>query len=307
MFWTSTKRVIRAGFINFRRNGTISTAAVLITTVTLSVIAGLILLQAVLHFSLAQIKDKVDVTIYFTTTAKEEQIMTLKSSLEKLPEVATVSYISAEQALTDFRERHQDDYLTIQALDEVGSNPLGAELDIKAKDPSQYESISNFLEGDTDVAQSANTVIEKVNYHQNKVVIDRLNAITAGAEKLGFGITLVLVIVSILIMFNTIRLTIFIAREEIGVMRLVGADNRYIRGPFLMEGVIYGTISSVLAMALYYPLTLYLGKHMTDFFGMNVFEYYLSNFFQIFLIILVSGIILGSISSFIAVKKYLKK
>jgi len=307
MFWTTTKRIIRAGLVNFRRNGTISVAAVLITTITLSVIAGLILLQATLHFSIAQIKNKVDVTIYFVTGAPEDQIMSLKSSLEKLPEVAAVSYTSADQALQAFRDRHQNDYLTLQALDEVGGNPLGAELNIKAKDPSQYESISNFLAGGSDAAQSATSIIDKVNYSQNKMVIDRLSAITSGAEKLGFGITLVLIIVSILIMFNTIRLTIFISREEIGVMRLVGAGNRYIRGPFLIEGILYGLISALVTMALYYPLTLYLGRNLTDFLGMNMFGYYLANFFQILAILLISGIVLGYISSFIAVKKYLKK
>ncbi len=307
MFWIDTKRIIRSGLINFKRNGTISIAAVLITTITLSVIAALIFLQAILNFSVAQIKDKVDVTIYFTTSAPEEKIVSLKSSLEKLPEVAEVAYVTREQALADFRERHKDDYLTLQALDEINKNPLGAELNIKAQDPSQYESISNFLESDNALAKDSSSIIEKVNYHENKEIIDRLTAITSGAQKLGFGITLVLIIISILIMFNTIRLTIFIAREEIGVMRLVGAGNRYIRGPFLVEGIVYGLISAVVTMILYYPLTLYLGRNLSGFFGMNLFEYYMANFFQIFLIVVLAGVILGSISSFIAIKKYLKK
>src|SRR3989338_5885139 len=130
---TELRRIIKAGFINFRRGGLISWAAVLVATITLSVITALILLQAVLYFSLSQIKDKVDVTIYFTVGAPEDQIMLLKSSIEKLPEVAEVTYTSAEEALRLFRERHENDYPTIQALDEIGENPLGAYLNVRAR------------------------------------------------------------------------------------------------------------------------------------------------------------------------------
>mgnify|MGYP001616924476 CR=1 FL=1 len=110
------KRITKSGFLSFKRNGLVSWASVLVVTITLSVITAIILLQAVLHFSLSQIKDKVDVTIYFTTDATEDKIMLLKESLLKLPEVADISYTSAEDALEAFRERHQNDYPTIQAL-----------------------------------------------------------------------------------------------------------------------------------------------------------------------------------------------
>jgi len=302
-----TKRVVKSGFVNFSRNGIISLASVLVVTITLSVIASLIFLQAILHFSLDQIKDKVDVSVYFTTNAPEDKILSLKSSLEKLPEVATVSYVSSEEALATFRDKHKNDYLTLQALDELDENPLGASLNIKAAETSQYDAIAKFLEGDTALAKDNASIIDKINYHQNKVIIDRLTSIIDGARKLGFAVTLVLVIISIIITFNTIRLTIYIAREEISIMRLVGAANRYIRGPFMIEGVIYGVISSILTMALFYPLTLWLGNNMTDFFGMNVFTYYTTNFFQIFAIVLVSGILLGSISSYLAIRRYLKR
>ena len=307
MSMIGTKRVVKSGFVNFSRNGIISLASVLVVTITLSVIASLIFLQAILHFSLDQIKDKVDVSVYFTTNAPEDKILSLKSSLEKLPEVATVSYVSSEEALATFRDKHKNDYLTLQALDELDENPLGASLNIKAAETSQYDAIAKFLEGDTALAKDNASIIDKINYHQNKVIIDRLTSIIDGARKLGFAVTLVLVIISIIITFNTIRLTIYIAREEISIMRLVGAANRYIRGPFMIEGVIYGVISSILTMALFYPLTLWLGNNMTDFFGMNVFTYYTTNFFQIFAIVLVSGILLGSISSYLAIRRYLKR
>jgi len=301
------KRIIKTGFLNFKRGGIVSWAAVLVVTITLSVITLIIFLQAVLHFSLNQIKDKVDVTIYFTVSAPEDKIMLLKSSLEQLPEVAQVSYTSADEALKLFRSRHQNDYPTIQALDEIGDNPLGAYLNVKAKEVSQYESIANFMKSDNRLVLGSTSIVDKVNYHQNKLVIDRLNIIISGAQKLGFLITLLLVIISIIITFNTIRLTIFISKEEIGVMRLVGASKMHVRGPFMIEGAIYGAIATLITLLLFWPATAWLGHNMTNFLGINMYDYYLSNFFQILAMLLLSGIILGIISSFLAVRKYLNK
>jgi cell division transport system permease protein len=241
-----------------------------------------------------------------TTSASEEKVLALKTSIEKLPEVASVNYESADDALAQFKEKYSNDYLTIQALEELKENPLGASLNVKATDPSQYESIAKFIE--TSIAEgAAQGIVDKVNYRQNKVVIDRLTSILEGARILGLLITLILVVISVIITFNTIRLTIFISREEIGIMRLVGAANKYIRGPFMVEGILYGVISAIATMVFFYPFSLWLGNKLSGFFGINMFEYYLGNFFQLFLIVLLCGTFLGVISSLLAVRKYLKK
>jgi len=304
---TSLKRIIKTGWINFTRSGVVSMASVLIMTITLFVITSLIFLQAILFSSLDQIKNKVDITIYFNLNSPENKIVTLKETLEKLPEVASVSYISAEDALSRFRKRHANDYLIIQALEELDENPLSAYLNIKAKEASQYEGIVKFLQGDSALARDSAGIIEKINYNQNKVIIDRLVAIIDGAKKLGMGVTALLVLISIIIVFNTIRLTIYISREEIGIMKLVGASSKYVRGPFVVEGAIYGLIATVIAIAIFFPVTLWFGNNMTNFLGLNLYQYYLSNFFQIFGIVLLSGLGLGVISSTLAISKYLKK
>lgn len=301
------KRIIKAGILNFRRNGIVSWAAVLVTTITLTVIATLILLNATLNFSLDQIKNKVDVTIYFTVDAPESQIMSLKESLEKLPEVAEISYISADEALAMFRDRHKNDYPTIQALDEIGRNPLGAYLNVRAKEVSQYESIANFMKSDNVLVQGSASVVDKVNYYQNKIVIERLNALIAGAHKLGLIITFLLIIISVIVAFNTIRLTIFISKEEIGVMRLVGAGKMSVRGPFMVEGAIYGSIATLVTLVILWPATAWLGRNMASFLGINMFDYYLANIFQIFIILLLSGVLLGVVSSLLAIRKYLNR
>ena len=234
--------------------------------------------------------------------------MALKKDLEKLPEVLPpVVYVSREDALAAFKKRHENDQFTLQALDELGENPLGATLNIKAKDPSQYEGIAQFLQNKSTLSSGGNSIIDKVNYYQNKDAIDRLTKIINSASRLGFVLTILLVIISILITFNTLRLVIFMSRDEISVMRLVGASTNYIRGPFFIAGAIYGFISAIATLILFYPITLWLGGTTENFFvGLNIFRYYTANFGQIFLIIVGSGIAIGSISSYLAVRKYLK-
>ena len=299
------QRIIKAGFLNFRRNGLVSWAAILIVTITLSVITAIILLQAVLTSSLNQIKNKVDVSIYFTVDAPEEKILALKETLETLPEVAEVTYTSSAEALALFRERHSNDYPTIQALDEIGDNPLGAYLNVKAREVSQYENIANFMKGDNALVLGSASIIDKVNYYQNKTVIDRLSNIINGAQRLGILITLVLVVLSIIITFNTIRLTIFISKEEIGIMRLVGASKMRVRGAFMMEGAIYGVGATLITLLIFWPITAWLGHKMTLFLGLDLYHYYFANIFEIAVIILLSGVLLGTISSLLATRKYL--
>lgn len=306
MMWTSIKRVIKAGAVNFYRDGFVSLASVLIMTVTLFVIGSMVFLSATLNASLEEIKSKIDVNVYFLTSASEGEVLALADELRTLPEVKAVEYIPRAQALLNFRKRHEHDELTLQALNELPDNPLGAVLNVSAKEPSEYEGIANFLKSDNALASGKRTIIDEVNYYDNKAAIDKLTGIIRSSERIGFALALLLMIISISIAFNTIRLAIYISREEIGVMRLVGASNKYIRGPFIVSGILYGVVSSLLTLALFYPLTYYLGDSTEVFFsGLNLFRYYLAHFGEFFLIIAGSGVVLGAISSFLAVRRYL--
>ncbi len=308
MIWIKAKRIMRSGFYSFWRNGFVSLSSILVMMVTLFVIGSTIFSGAILGSTLNQIKDKVDVNVYFVTTAPEEEILAIKESIEKLPEVAPpVVYISKEKVLEDFKKRHENDEFTLQALDELGENPLGATLNIKAKDPSQYESIVKFLDNESTLSSDGTSIIDKVNYYQNKDAIDRLTNIINSANRLGVVLTIFLIIISTLITFNTLRLVIYMSRDEIAVMRLVGASTNYIRGPFFVAGAIYGFISAIFTLILFYPITIWLGNTTENFFvGLNVFHYYTANFGEIFLVIVASGVAIGSVSSFLAVRKYLK-
>ena len=306
MFWTNIKRVIKAGFVSFWRNGFVSLASVLVMTVTLFVIGSVIFLLATLDSSLNDLKSSVDVNVYLTTTAAEDDILSLKRVLEGLPEVGAVEYVSRAEALANFKERHENDQSTLDALAELSDNPLGAVLNVAATDPNQYESIANFLKSDDALVNGRQMIVAKVNYDDNKIAISVLSKIILSAQRLGLAVTVVLVIISLIIIFNTVRLAIYSARDEISVMRLVGASNKYIRGPFVISGIMYGIIAGIITLVTFYPLTYWLGTATANFFnGINVFHYYTANFGQIFGIIMGSGVVLGAVSSYLAVRRYL--
>ena len=307
MLWTTLKRIIKAGFISFWRNGSVSLSAVFVMIVALFMIASTLLITAFLGTALRDLQDKIDINIYVDAKATEDSILSLKKQIETLPEVKSVTYISREDALLAFRARHENDHRIIQALDEIGDNPLPAALTVKAKEPSQYQGIANFLSNKSELSEgSALSIVSKVNYNDNKVAIERLAKLITGVKKLGSIITAVMIGISILITFNTIRLAIFIARDEIGVMRLVGGSNEYVRGPFVVEGILYGLVAAFLTLILFYPITYWL-KNTTQVFygGVDLLHYFVANFVQIFLVIILSGVTLGAVSSYLAVRKYL--
>ncbi len=307
MDWMIIKRVLLSGWKNFVRGGAVSAATVLIMTVTLAIIGSLIFLSALLSFTLETISEKVDVSVYFVTSASEMEILGVKDQLEKLPQVASVSYTSADEALASFRVRHASDQLTLQALEQLGGNPLDASLEVRAKDPSQYESIVSFLEASPALSAGGASIIDRINYAQNKDVIDRLSLAIQATREIGFAVVILFALASILIAFATVRLAIYTAKDEIAVMRLVGASNAYIQGPFIVTGVITGIAAAALVLLLLGPATWYAGDKTAGWFGgFNVGSYYASHFSSIFFIILSSSIVLGAIASVLAIRKYLK-
>jgi cell division transport system permease protein len=250
---------------------------------------------------ITQVKDKVDINVYFALNANESDILSLAKTVNKLPEVASTTYVSSSTALANFRDKWQNNSLILQGLDEVGTNPLPAMLNIKAKDPSQYAGITSFLVN--------NPIVDKVNYNDNKLVIERLSRIISLVQKAASIIAIIFIIIAIAIVLNTIRLVIYTAKDEIGVMKLVGASNMYARGPFVVSGIMYGIFSGVITLIIL-ALASYNFDHTSIGFlmlsNLKFFPYFVQNFGQIFIIIMGSGIILGAAASYLAVRRYLK-
>ena len=297
------KRIIKWAFKNFRRNGWLSTATVSIMVLTLLVITLLLMVNIVDNAVLENLEKKIDISVYFKLETPEEEILNVKSQLEELEEVESVVYVSQDEALIKFKERHKDNPILLQSLEELDTNPLEASLNIKAQETRQYANINQFLEG-----VYYGDIIDKVNYMQNKEVIEKLGKIVMDVKTAGLVLTLALAVIVFLVTFSAIRLAIYSSREEIGVMRLVGATNWFIRGPFIVEGMLYGIIAAVVTVAFLYPLFYFLSPKLSGFLPIgDIFIYFQANLLSFFVLLLGIGVILGGFSSLIAVTKYLKR
>jgi len=299
--------MVGAGWKSFIRGGAVSAATVVVMTVTLVIIGALIFLSALLTFTLDSIRDKVDVSVYFVTTAAESDIFALKEKIEQFPQVEAVTYTSRDEALINFRARHASDQTILQGLEQLEENPLSAYLEVKARDPAQYESIAATLATTPALSSSGASIIDRINYEQNRDAIEQLTKAIGATRDVGLAVVIVFALASILIAFATIRLAIYTAKDEIGVMRLVGASNAYIRGPFIVAGVITGVLATLIVLILLFPAAWYGGAKTASWLGgFNLLTYYLQNFFFIFIILLASGIFLGGAASVLAIRRYLK-
>ncbi len=304
--WTGFKRVVRSGFVGFWRNAFVSLAAIFVMTVALFVIGSSMMINKLLDVTLSNIQDKVDINVYFVPTADQKDIDTLQMQLEGLPDVEQVIFTSREEALANFTARYQNDDTIMQGLEELGDNPLGASLSIRAKETSQYAGINEFLEEQRAIEDPQRPLIDEVNFPKNKEAIDRLTSIIEAVERSTVVTLIVLVVAAVAITFNTIRLAIYTAREEISVMRLVGASNSFIRGPFMLQGIMYGVISGVMSLLIMYPILLWLGPETEAFFQFNLFNYFVTDFSHFFLTLVGIGVALGMLSSLLAVARYLR-
>lgn len=301
---TDLKRILAAGATTFLRNGLVSFATVIIMTVTLVIIGSSFFASAIVTHNVDLIEDKVSVNVYFKTDVEEANILAVKTILEQRSDVAEVSYTSREDALTKFRQNNADDELTLQAINELSENPLGASLTVRVRDTMQYETIINFLENDDNISSSK--IIDRINYYQNKPVIDRLAAAVDAMRRAGLAIVGFFSLATIVIAFTTVRLAIYTSREEISVKRLVGASNVFIRGPFIVAGILSGALAGVVALALLYPVAWYAGANATMWLGgINLHTYYLQNLPLIILMLTGSGMLLGGLASYLGVRRYL--
>jgi cell division transport system permease protein len=299
----SIKRITNLGLINFWRNRWVSLASTLIMTLTLLIITLFVVMTIVIGKTTDRIRSKIDVSVYFKDSATTQEISNLQQELASRSDVKEVRYISKEEALDIWDQQQKNQ--RIKELVTAEENPLPRSLTIKTLDPANLQKIVDYVSG----PQFA-SIIHKVSYEDNKQIIDKLLAITSFIKKIGLIFSIVFIIISILVILNTIRLTIFTRKDEIEIMRLVGASDRFIKGPFIIEGMLYGILACILAMGILWlaigfvsPLiNQYLGTAVTE----NMINFFLGHFILIFFLQLLVGILVGIGCSLFSIRKYLK-
>ena len=301
---TTVKRIIISGSQGFYRNLSVSLSAILVIAIALGSFASMYLAGRVLEASIVQLENKVDVNVYFRPDATDESIQEVKGALESLEQVAMVEYIDRETALVNFKKLNQDNPDILEALEVLGEeNPLGASFNISAKEISKYEEVADFLE--TFEEEATNPIIDNVNYNQNKKAIEKIQSLIDYAYRIGTVVAGVLSFLAIVIVYNTIRLTIYTAREEVAVMRLVGASRFFARGPFVVEGILYGLFGAFVAVAVLWPVLYYTAPALHQIFVLNVYELFISELAFVLLAMGGIGVALGLISSVFAIRQYL--
>jgi len=301
--FTNFKRVLTFAINDFSRNKGISIAAIFVLTITILLVSGLFFFQGIAVYLTNQIQNKIDITAYFVDGTAEQDILNVRDEILKTsPNIKNIEYISKDQALASFNEKHKGDAVLSQALQEVGDNPFLPSLNITTNgDPSQYASIANILQ-----TSDFSKLIEKVDFSQKKDTIEKVYSITSNINIFGLILGAILIIVAIFVVFNTIKLAIENSKEEISTMRIVGASNWFIRGPFVIQGIIYGIIAFLICILISGTATYFLSPQISAVLpGFDIFGYFLTNWWIFVLIQIGFGVGVGAISALIVVKKYL--
>lgn len=303
----TAERIIKSGAINFIRNITLSIAATAVMVVTLTIVLFSVIANATFSNTISQITDKIDISVYLKDDITEEKRTALIKQLEDLDNVRQVTYISKDKALENYQRDNEDNLELLQAISQT-DNPLPATIQVKPEDPVRIDEIRNVLETpDVKALQSDETSYSG----DRKEAIDKItDATTFFTRAVIIGI-IIFATISMLIIFNTIQMAIFNRRDELTIMRLLGASNWYIKGPFIVETMIYGIVSAIISLSLCNALFVIQAQSFDasslGLLDVKFASQYFSDNFMLFLgMQLVAGMVIGALSAVIATQRYLK-
>lgn len=299
----SLLRVANIGFHNFIRNAWLSTSAIAIMVVTLTIIMTSLVVNSALNDTVADIASNITVSVYLKPDVDDAAKNDLLNTLENDENVAEVKYVSQQDALGIFQNRYNDDEKILEAFAQAGSDTLPPSYEVTVKDLSNIDSVVavanddrfNDVVDDTSVNETRKESIGKIAKAQ-----DFVNIASIGAAAVFAGI-------SILIIFNTIRMAVFTRSDEIEIMKLIGATPRYIRAPFLFEASLYGVFAGIISTVILYSVLLGLGPSVNSQLLIEpTIEWYTSHFLLVMLAAIIGGLIIGLFSSMFSLSRYLR-
>lgn len=295
------QRILKNGWKNFIRNPLLSLAASFINSLMISTMIGLIVFSAFSNILIKYIQQKLDLSIYFKEAVSESQIKSLQAELSTFDFIEKINYITKEEALEIFKEKNKGNPLILDALEELGSNPLSASFAIVTKKPEDYEKLAQFL-----MTSKYRNIIEEITFSRNKEIIDRIVSITNQGKKIIFFIIFTISLIAIIVIFNTIRIIIFSQRREIEIMQLIGSSKNFIKFPYLVTSTLYGIFGIIFAGIIISILSMLLSpfvdKLITNF---SLKQYLIENLSLLLLLSFAFSIIINNIATWIAINKYL--
>ena len=305
--WTTFMRMIRYGINNFTRNAWLTIAATAIMTITLLVVFISFASRNVLVDTANQVRDKIDMSVYLSTATKSEDANKIATGIRGLSSVTKVAIQTPDQARAKFINDNKASSDTLDAVKQA-TNKLPWTLSIKLVDINNTDQLRSYVETDPLVKASADPDHPASFAGERRAVLTSITRAVDFAQKAGIGASIVFVAISTLIIFNTIRMAIFNRREEIQMMKLIGAERSFIRGPFVVEAIVYGFFAAIIATGIGYALLYFSASGLLSY-GINLqptldlFTFYMG--FVVLAMILI-GAFIGIISSLMATRRYLK-
>ena len=306
--WITFGRVLHTGIVNFIRNASLAIAAMAVMVVTLTIVLFSLITNATLTNTIDDIASKVDVSVFLKDSVTEAQGKELTAKIKQQPSVQSVEYLSKEQALAAYVKQNANNQ-ALSAAATLSNNPIPATIHVKPKELKQLGALKNYLTSPANLALQTEGSPSYSGDRQK--AIDNITKATEALRMIGFIAVIVFAVVSALIIFNTIQMAIFNRRDEIQIMRLLGASSSYIRGPFIVESIIYGVLSAVISVliinATFAASSGALQASSLGLLDINYASQYFTDHFLRFLGMQIGvGVLIGAVSSFIATRRYLK-
>ncbi len=294
-------RIIKFSLQDIFRNIWLSIVTVTILLLALFSINTLITVRLISDSTVSAVKEKMDISLYIEAEATEDKILELKNQLAQSPRVKEVIYVPKEQAIESFRAKYANNPAVLAAIKELGRNPLSPSLTVIPADFNE----SNLLINELRVIDSP--IIESRDFTDNTLILEKINAVTKRVNEVGLFIISIFVLTSLLVVYNAIRVAVYTHRQEIEIMRLVGASNQFIHLPYIFSALVYSLVSVLLIIAIFYPFLTLLQPYLEAFFvdsRVSLLSYFLDNFFLIFGAQFLVVLTINSIASLLAVRKY---
>ncbi len=297
----SFARVVKFSLQDIVRNIWLSLVTVMILILSLFTINMLLVVKVIGQTAVDAIQEKIDINLFLKPDASEDEILALKTKVSNLPEVKEVDYISKKQALEKFKEKHKDNPEILAALRELGVNPLTPSLVIKPKRLEDFDNLINRLNAFDD------EIIESRNFTNYKLLLNKINSITDKVSRAGMLLAAIFIFITLLVVYNAVRVAIYTHRREIMIMRLVGASRAFIQMPYLMSSIIYTLIGVLAVMLIFYPFLKLLQPYLETFFvgyNVNLLTYFYGQAWLIFGLQFVGLVVINILASLFAVRKY---
>lgn len=301
------RRIVRTGLVNFIRNAWLGVAAMAVMVITLTIVLFSIIANATFSNTVQQINDKIDISVYLKDSVEPKQREELIGKIKALDNIKSVTFISKDEALAAYKKQNAKNLDLLLAISQT-DNPLPASLQIKPYDPNKIQNLKAFLEK----PEIKNMQSDETSYSgDRKEAIDKITNATTFFRKAGIVGVVVFAFISMLIIFNTIQMAIFNRRDELTIMRLLGASTNYIRGPFIVESILYGIVSGIISIGIVHTLfAISASAFEASSLGLLDIDYsnryFSEHYWKLLGMQLGVGILIGALSSFIATRRYLK-